>query len=564
MSNIHRYPGVQPFKKEEQSIFFGRDQDIQDLFDMVILEKLVLLFGKSGYGKSSLINAGLIPKLEEEEAMISLIVRMRSYTTDQRTPVQKILDALSEKVSLEEDITSLEHLWRNQPASLWYEFKRRTLNEATQYFLIFDQFEEFFTYPIAQQIAFREQLAELLFTEIPRFIRDQWKTLDKSQKRSLSEPLEVKVLFAIREDKLSLVNSLRLELPAILHKRYELQGLSRLQAEEAIIKPAQIPQGGTYISPAFEYEEESLRIILSELSHTQHKLGLGEVREMRIESFLLQIYCEFLEQFVIGKKAATEVIRIKPSDLPDFDNIYEQYYQRKIEELSESQREGAKKVLEEGLLYYNEESGEARRLSVDGDQLLAEFKNDGINEQTLVQLKNQFLIREEPNTTGGSSFEISHDVLIWPILEARKLRQEAERKAQERKKFRRVLLLGSVALMITLGAVSLTLWAMKQKGLADERSRKLTKQTAIAENLKEEALLKADSLRDILTALQTQIYKTDLLAFEKLNRSIEIYMRANDRLLIEEALIEMKSIAEKYKDSLYMQRIVAQIGKKLN
>ena len=40
------------------------------------------------------------------------------------------------------------------------------------YLLIFDQFEEFFTYPLVQQEAFKIQLAELLYTDMPQSIRD--------------------------------------------------------------------------------------------------------------------------------------------------------------------------------------------------------------------------------------------------------------------------------------------------------------------------------------------------------------------------------------------------------
>ncbi len=128
-------------------------------------------------------------------------------------------------------------------------------------------------------------------------------------------------------------------------------------------------------------------------------------QEQRIESFLLQIYCEYLEQKVIQEADLQKDMVIEVGDLPDVKNIYEAYYERKLGELEPGQQQGAKMLLEKGLLYVNEESGESRRLSVDKDQLIDDFGGKGVNEDTLAQLKNQFLIREEPNTTGGSSFE---------------------------------------------------------------------------------------------------------------------------------------------------------------
>ncbi|MCB0574552.1 MAG: hypothetical protein KDC61_08295, partial [Saprospiraceae bacterium] len=61
-----RYLGVQPFKTSDQDLFFGRNEDIENLHDFILLEKLVVLFGKSGYGKSSLLNAGIMPRLLDE------------------------------------------------------------------------------------------------------------------------------------------------------------------------------------------------------------------------------------------------------------------------------------------------------------------------------------------------------------------------------------------------------------------------------------------------------------------------------------------------------------------
>jgi len=58
----YRYPGVRPFDTTQSGQFFGRRRDILDLLDRITLEKLVVVFGKSGYGKSSLLNAGILPK----------------------------------------------------------------------------------------------------------------------------------------------------------------------------------------------------------------------------------------------------------------------------------------------------------------------------------------------------------------------------------------------------------------------------------------------------------------------------------------------------------------------
>ena len=57
--------GLRWFNRDEAPIFFGRKKDIQKLYNWLIAgERLILLYGQSGVGKSSLLHAGLFPRLE--------------------------------------------------------------------------------------------------------------------------------------------------------------------------------------------------------------------------------------------------------------------------------------------------------------------------------------------------------------------------------------------------------------------------------------------------------------------------------------------------------------------
>ena len=57
------YPGLRPFEQEEWSIFFGREQMIDEVIDRLAQDRLALIHGVSGSGKSSLVRAGVLPKL---------------------------------------------------------------------------------------------------------------------------------------------------------------------------------------------------------------------------------------------------------------------------------------------------------------------------------------------------------------------------------------------------------------------------------------------------------------------------------------------------------------------
>ena len=60
------YPGLRPFEIEEWSIFFGREQMIDEVIDRLAAHHLVMIHGSSGSGKSSLVRAGVLPKLARQ------------------------------------------------------------------------------------------------------------------------------------------------------------------------------------------------------------------------------------------------------------------------------------------------------------------------------------------------------------------------------------------------------------------------------------------------------------------------------------------------------------------
>jgi energy-coupling factor transporter ATP-binding protein EcfA2 len=60
------YPGLRPFEPEEWSIFFGRETMIDDVIERLAGQRVVLIHGASGSGKSSLVRAGVLPRLARQ------------------------------------------------------------------------------------------------------------------------------------------------------------------------------------------------------------------------------------------------------------------------------------------------------------------------------------------------------------------------------------------------------------------------------------------------------------------------------------------------------------------
>src|SRR5262249_34149757 len=138
------YRGIEPFRFVDRRIFFQREEETSKLLRYVTIYRGVLLYGDSGTGKSSLINAGLIPAAIQEEFAPELL-RVQ--------PRQTAAVKVDRVITLEGDSpqylpTIFTNDQTNQRVFLSTEQFRERLGRiprGTRPLLIFDQFEEFFT-----------------------------------------------------------------------------------------------------------------------------------------------------------------------------------------------------------------------------------------------------------------------------------------------------------------------------------------------------------------------------------------------------------------------------------
>ena len=62
------YPGLRAFDESEWPVFFGRERMVDAVVSRLVTQQLVVVHGDSGSGKSSLIRAGVLPRLRQEQA----------------------------------------------------------------------------------------------------------------------------------------------------------------------------------------------------------------------------------------------------------------------------------------------------------------------------------------------------------------------------------------------------------------------------------------------------------------------------------------------------------------
>jgi formylglycine-generating enzyme required for sulfatase activity len=419
-----RYPGVSPFTGEQQHIFFGRTEDIKKLHKLIQLRNQVLLYSKSGIGKTSLLNAGVLPLLIAQYETLN--IRFTAY--DEKSfvaPVDNVIHTLrnflKEKLHIDLDkkpVTEIDEFFKDEslPKTLWYYFKKIQISECTgkKFILVFDQFEELFSYPDEMQRQFKEQLSELTRILIPNALIEKIsaniKDIDQQDQliELFSEKMDIKTVFAIRSDRLSSLNSLSDKIPDIQEVFYELKPLTYTQVEDAIVKPA-LEKNDAFEIPAFEYLPQTVETIINELS---------ENRKQTIETTQLQIVCQQIEDIAkqkSEKSLSKDKIQIEAGDLPKFDAIFFHFYDQAVKKLEENLHKKARLLIEDQLIRNNQ------RISLDEN-----ICTDYLNKDDLNTLVSTHLLRAERNSIVGISYELSHDTLVTPISDAHKKRMEKE------------------------------------------------------------------------------------------------------------------------------------------
>lgn len=411
-----RYPGARPFEQDQQHIFFGREKDIAALSRLIRLEPLVILYGRSGAGKSSLLNAGITPSMQAEESSFdTLRIRFNVWQehTEMPMPIANIRTSIQQNFELANPV--LEEIVPDD-FSLWKSVKSHQIASrgTRRLLLLFDQFEELFTYPPEVVRGFRQQLAETLYTDLPQRYWDELlvgeQEMDPEVRALLQKPSAIRLVIAIRSDRLHLLHQLSDFLPLILQNCYELGALDEEQVRDAILLPAR--SEGEYFSPPFEYTDTALDEI---------RRFLTQDGRDHVETTQLQIVLSSIED----KVAQTGKKLVEASDLGALDSIISNYYAGKILEIDDpTERLRARRLIEEGLVFEEEE----RRLSLYEGQI---YRIYGLEPETLRRLVDVHLLRAEPSLQGGFSYELSHDTLVGPILEAKAIRKAEEQRQEE-------------------------------------------------------------------------------------------------------------------------------------
>ena len=411
---------------QENQIIYGRNKEIEELSQGVLNNNETVFYGKSGIGKSSIVNAGILP-IVRAHGYFPIVVRLdhsnkHSYTKQLADLIE--MGAHVSECTIEKPI---------EEQLLWEYFHthrfNKTKEEKSKLVVIFDQFEEIFTLQNNSAIKgrFFKELGDVLNNVMPKELTveiansqpstpkfesvsgfadmaDLFSSLAANVNNSASkyiEDNEIHFVFTLREDFLSEFEYHTSKIPSLKQHRYGLRPLNEEQAAEVILKPR----------PEFVDEGVARLIIETVTNHTD--FSLGDEPEIDVDAAVLSL---FLSQ--IYDKRATSESSISVDLVKTFGkDIIKDFYEEAIEGLSSQQID----FLEEELL-----TSENRRDSLSR----ADFKAGGFSENELKRLIDYKKILRQFHYEGDLRVELIHDILC-PVVKERKEHREFQRQQQE-------------------------------------------------------------------------------------------------------------------------------------
>jgi hypothetical protein len=227
------WPGLAPYGEQAQHFFKGRSDDTAELLRRVKDAPLTLLFGKSGLGKTSLLQAGVFPALREER-FLPVYVRLKAQDTA-ASLIEQLASALAEECGRHRvDATP-----RAAGESLWAYLHRIGLelwsdkNQLLIPVFVLDQFEEVFTLGAANRAGveqLRIDLGDLAENRIPAALKHSLEDFPDLLQVLDLKSMRCRLLIALREDFLPELEGWREAVPSLMRNRMRLLPMNQDQA----------------------------------------------------------------------------------------------------------------------------------------------------------------------------------------------------------------------------------------------------------------------------------------------------------------------------------------------
>lgn len=258
MQKIYPFKFLDAYERKDKAIFFGRNEEIEELYKMIFLTNILLVYGASGTGKTSLIQCGLANKFQTYDWLALNIRRGKNILLS----LDKALCQESDDffVYNENSDFSIEDI----PAKI----KAVYLASFRPIYLIFDQFEELYI---------------LGTKEEQRLFIKTIKTILK-----VSEP--IKIIISIREEYLGYLYEFEKAVPELLRKKLRVESMNLDKVNTVIGEIGKLAQSNVTLK-----EKEEERIAQAIFDKIKEKENILSVQLPYLQVFLDKLYMQITQ-----------------------------------------------------------------------------------------------------------------------------------------------------------------------------------------------------------------------------------------------------------------------------
>ena len=433
------WPGLASFEESDEAFFHGRDAEVAALLGLIAHEDLVLLYGPSGLGKTSLLRAGVFPKLPPS----ILPVYLRLHFGPRADLRRQVLEAVEREAARR----SIEIPPRAPTGTLWEYFRRRDPScafwgpgdQLVLPLLVFDQFEQLFTrdpaaIPQRELDEFLSDLGDLVNGRIPSWLASRVSSATEAgaeappvKERFLFDSPGCKALFSFREDFLADVKRLDVVVPGIDRNALRLEPMKWRDAVTAVRRC-----GSSVLAPLTEAASQGDDTDVA-AAIVDIVAGRDRAREdLSVEPAILSVFCSELneQRKALSLAGGRRLIDIDLVRAQDASEIIARFYARAVEGVPGNIRA----LIEERLVIPPSLS------SPTGARNSVAFEELTDDERAAVEpliSKWRILRLEVVGRQRQMRLELTHDVLLKPVLEGRqrslaRARAEAEQTAHDR------------------------------------------------------------------------------------------------------------------------------------
>jgi WD40 repeat protein len=440
------YKGLRPYEDTtiDALLFFGREQEREVIAANLMAARLTVLYGASGVGKSSVLNAGVVHDLRNlaRERREFVVASYSSWSEDD--PIEGIAASVRDAV---EDVLGFG--FDDASGSLATRIGAWSELLAGEIYLVLDQFEEYFLYHG------REGAGSLL-DELPPLV---------------TEPrLRAHVLLGIREDALARLDVFKARIPGLFANYLRLERLDANAARAAIEGP--LTRWDELTGESVEIEPELVGAILAAVTaeRIDGNGGAPSPASNGIEPPYLQIVLERVWE--AEREANSNVLRRSTLDeLGGGRRIVGEHLDRALASLDPTQRDTA------AAMFRHLVTPSGTKIAHDVADLASYARAEEANVHGVAAtLMDQRILRPVEAPGEGGRVEIFHDVLGGAVSDWRRRHEagralEAERR-EARRRHRRLLAVVAVSILAVAAMVAVTAYALTQRADAREEARR--------------------------------------------------------------------------------------------